>query len=245
MEYGIFPSIGFSLCALLYIIFIIIMYYSKKKYKNIENTIFLSLVLLTIIQIIIEFSFVKCLSDYDNLKTLAIPMCRLYICGSIIWIGVMSFYILVQLTRKYDVEVKKWKRKKILISLIIVTLILLTYSSFLSIDLHYVPDGIYTFTGDAKSVKYIFSFVLAVEMFYGLIIKDKSLTSLQKAPIYFAIIFLALSTIYEISAVEPFNIQNFQFATIIMALFFTFESQDSKLLLEHQESKNEAEKANK
>ena len=57
MVYNYFSSVGFSFCALCFLVLIVIMYTSKEKYKNIENTLFIALLALNGFLILDEFVY--------------------------------------------------------------------------------------------------------------------------------------------------------------------------------------------
>ena len=63
MVYNYFSSVGFSFCALCFLVLIVIMYTSKEKYKNIENTLFIALLALNGFLILDEFVYVYCISN--------------------------------------------------------------------------------------------------------------------------------------------------------------------------------------
>ena len=83
MVYNYFSSVGFSFCALCFLVLIVIMYSSKEKYKNIENTLFISLLAINGFLIINEFVYVYCLSIKDKIPLLTTIMCKIYLIGII------------------------------------------------------------------------------------------------------------------------------------------------------------------
>ena len=114
MQYQYFASIGFSFCALLFIVLIIFMYSRKEKYKNIENTLFILLLATTIFLIAVEFIYAFGLYKSEGLDepvAWAQFFCYVFLSGNIIWMGMFIYYMLVQCTRKYEREVKDRLRK--------------------------------------------------------------------------------------------------------------------------------------
>ena len=247
MNTNYFTSIGFSLCALLFVILMLIMYYGKEKPNNIENKLFAILSYAVITLIFIEFEYTHLLIDINKHPTLTNIMCRTYLIGIIVWMGIMEFYVLVQLTRTIsDVELKKKKRKQLLIILSAFVLSFIIYSCFLDIEYYDYTDRLYTFGGRASYPAFLMGFLGFASMIYGFIFKNKELTLKQKKPLIYCILFILGITIIQLFAENAdYNIQNFQFASLLMALFFTLENQDNKLLKQHEEQKTEAIKANK
>ncbi len=247
MSDNITISIGFSICAFIFLILIIIMYTSKKKFKNIENSLFLFLLVLSCLLIISEFFYVYCLTRINEIPGVTRVACRAYLYGIIIWMGVFIFYIITQLTRHIEDRQEKNKiRKKCLIILAIILFIITGISSFLPIEYYDYSEHLYVFGGPAVYPAYLMGAACMFTMIYGLLYKNKELTGKQKGPLAFAIAFVISITILQFFVEDAdYNMQNFQFATLLMALFFTLENQDNKLLKEHEEQRIEAEKANK
>ena len=246
LEYQIFSSIAFSLCALFFELFIIIMYINKKKYKNTENTIFLFLLFFTSILIFTEMGYVTTLSRSSTDSTSVIFMCRLYLNSLIIWLVSFMYYVFVLITKDLEIEVKKKRRKRMLYILGGLCAISMGISNMLDIEFFDYTNHIYSFTGDATYVPYFLALVLVIILVYGMVFNNYRIKSGQRKPILFSIILLVITTLLQFF-IESFdyNIQNFQFVVILMSLYFTFENLDVKLLEEHEIQKSEAEKANK
>ena len=58
MENYIFPSIGFTLCGLIFLTLIIVMYGVKKKFKGPKNSIYKFMLGLTMVLLLLEIFFV-------------------------------------------------------------------------------------------------------------------------------------------------------------------------------------------
>ena len=242
-----FASIAFSLCALVFALNVLIMHNSKQKFKNLENTVFYILLIMAIALILVEFLYVLCLAKVDGEPGwFTYFSCRLYLVGIIAWMFIFIYYILVQLTRKFEVEVKKKKRKNFLYILSGFAFIAIIFAIFLPIELHYSKDALYTFDGEATNIGYGVGAVLIISVIYWLFSSNKEMTNEQKRPLFVATAFVIGVTIIQffIDSAD-FNIQNFQFVSILASLFFTLESQDNKLLSEREKSKEEAEVLNK
>ena len=251
MEYSFFSSIAFSCCSLFFVILIFIMYNSKQKFKNIENTLFISLLIGATALIFIEFLYVYCLYRLQQFNNppgwFTYFSCKLYLVGIITWMYTFIFYILVQITRKYtDVEVKKAHRKRIFIALCVVTAISIGICIALPVTLNYGQNELLTFDGPATDIGYFVGGTLILVIIYWLITTNKGMVSDQKKPLIVAISFVIGLILLQFFVEEAdYNIQNFQFVSILAALFFTLESQDNKLLTEREKSKEEAEALNK
>ncbi len=247
MNNTLFASVAFSLCALFYEVFILVMYLNKKKFKNIENSIFILLMILTFGLIFVEIGYIYYLSIYDRVETLAKFMCRVYLNGIIAWLHVFIFYMYALQTKPIKSRTEKdTKRKYFLFLLCIFAFIIVVLSNLLPLNLYYGDSvDLYRFDGPGSNIVYFSAAIAILYMIYIFIIRKKFINVNQRKPMYFAIVFILLLNILQIFIpIIDYNTQNFQFVIILMALFFTLENQDTKLLSEHEESKAEADRAN-
>ena len=76
MTTSLFSSFGFSICALPFILLITIIYFSKKKFKGIENNVFAFLLIFTIILLILEIVCVHTMSIKNEIPILNEILCR-------------------------------------------------------------------------------------------------------------------------------------------------------------------------
>ena len=77
---------GFTICALVFLLLVSFMYLSKKKFKNLENNIYAFLLVLTIILLVLEIVCVYTMSIRDIIPLVNEILCRGYILGTIIWV---------------------------------------------------------------------------------------------------------------------------------------------------------------
>ena len=244
----LFASMAFSLCALFYEIFILLMYLSKKKFRNLENSIFIFLLILTFILIFIEIAYVYYLSIPEFVSSLGAFMCRLYLNGILLWLYTFVFYQYALITKPIkDRSIKNTKRKYFLFVLALTAFIAVIISNLLPIYIYTNgSNGLFRFEGPAVEVEFVLALLAILFMIYTFVLKKGIVNQNQKTPMYLCIFFVVAITILQIIVPKAdYNIQNFQFVLILMSLFFTLENQDTKLLSEHEESKKEAEEANK
>ena len=93
MDYALFSSMGFTICALVFTALVGFMYLSKKKFKNLENNVYAFMLLLTIILLILEIVCVYTMSIRNKIPLLNEILCRGYILGTIIWVTCLVIYI--------------------------------------------------------------------------------------------------------------------------------------------------------
>ena len=246
MDNNLFASVGFSTYSLFFALFILIMYFNKKRFKNIENSLFLTLLLLVIYIIFLEFGYVYYLYHDTNLKA-ALFLCRMWLDGIIVWMSFFTYYILVLRTRSIkDINRKKSIRKKLAYIFLGVTLLSLIAANILPIKLYDYTNHIYSFSGDATNIGFMTAAITIGTIIYAFVFRKDLLNSNQRKPVMFAIIvIITITAIQLINDKYDLNYQNFEFVLLLMTLYFTIESQDNKLLAEHEKSKEEAEKANR
>ena len=246
MVYNYFSSVGFSFCALCFLVLIVIMYTSKEKYKNIENTLFIALLALNGFLILDEFVYVYCISIKDSIPLLTTIMCKSYLIGIVCWMATFLYYMVAQITRKIEVQEEKESiRKKMLYLHIGLVILLSVLVLIFPIEYKDYTNHFYNFGGPAINIGYIMGAIVIVVALYWLFTTNKDMTKESKKPLLLAIFFnICIVAVQFFVPNADYNIQNFEFATILMALFFTLESQDNKLLSEREKSKEEAEKVN-
>ena len=245
MKYTLFPSIGFSICALVFLSLVGIMYLSKKKYKNLENNIFAFMLVFTIVLLILEIVCVYTMSIRDEIPKLNEMLCRGYILGSIIWTTSFIAYIWSLGTRNKKVKNKRKRNVILTILLFIIISILFGISCFNSITYSGGSGELYVIAGDAVSVVYVAGFVMVTVLLFFLLKNNLKLPWAQRAPIYFVVVFFAVVTAFQILSGYDFNDLTYIFAFCVTALYFTIESQDNKLINELEKSKEEAIEADK
>ncbi len=245
MKYTLFSSMGFTICALVFTILVGFMYLSKKKFKNLENNVYATMLLLTVILLVLEIACVCTMSIRDKIPLLNEVLCRGYILGTIIWVTCLIIYIWSMSDK--NKEKRNYKKTNLIISLIsFISIIMLFIISCLSPITYEGGNGeLYVIGGPAVNVIYLAGFVVIVMLLLAMFKNSMKLPLSQRAPIYFVIVFFVIVTAFQILGGYDFNDLTYIFAFCVMALYFTVESQDNKLLNELEKSKEEAELADK
>lgn len=245
MKYTLFPSIGFSICALVFLSLVGIMYLSKKKYKNLENNIFAFMLVFTIVLLILEIVCVYTMSIRNEIPKLNEVLCRGYILGSIIWTTSFIAYIWSLGTRNKKVKNKRKRNVILTILLFAIISILFVISCFSPITYSGGSGELYVIGGDAVSVVYVAGFAMVTALLFFLLKNNLKLPWAQRAPIYFVVVFFAVVTAFQVLSGYDFNDLTYIFAFGVTALYFTIESQDNKLIYELENSKEKAIEADK
>lgn len=245
MVSNVFASMGFTICALVFLLLIGFMYLSKKKFKDMANNIYAFMLLLTIILLILEITCVYTMSIRDKIPVINEMLCRGYILGVIIWVA--SLIIYVWSLGNTNKEKKNYRKNNIIIyTIAFVIVITLFIISCLSPIAYTGGNGeLYVIGGSATTVIYIASFIVSVILVFKLFANNINASISQRAPIYFVVTFFITITAWQMLNNYDFNDLTFILSFCVTGLYFTIESQDNKLLVELEKSKKEAEVADK
>lgn len=240
----LFFSVSFSVCALIFIIHIFIMYISKKKFKNVENSIFKYLLVGNAVTIIVEFASVLTLYNLPRLEGLANFICKLYEALICLWQFLFIFYILILNTREMtNIEERKKVRNSMLIGLSILYGICLVVMLISPIKYYDYTKSLYVFNGVGTTIIQVLG-ILSLILTLIAVTLNKKITKKQKLPNYICLTLLfILMIVHAILRIE-INLENFMFSLLLITLYFTLENQDNMILEELETSKKAADVAN-
>ena len=240
-----FSSIGFSVCAFIFLVLISIMYFTKRKQRKTHSNTFAFLIGITAFLLIMEVCYVYSMYKINTSPLLIEILCRTYLIGAIVWIASFVYYIIFSSISNYESEEKNKLRKKYMISLSLIALITSISSCFLPIEYNTSHTDIYSFAGTASYFIYVVGFIAGAIIMFMVMRKRFSFPKEKMIPLIFSLLFVISWLLYQAISGYDYNTLTYLFSFIIATLFFTIESQDSKLLAEVQASKEEAEAANK
>lgn len=221
------------IASLIYILFILILYCSKKRVDLFENKVYFSLIIANAIGVVLE---IICLV-YPKYTLFSNIIVRFFMSYLMIWGGLLTLYI-VAISNKNEMEIKKIK-KFFILSYIIFSIPI----TFLPMD--FIAKGGSYFT-DGLCVKY----VVAVSSLYMLLdaiifIKNIKTIALKKClPIIAYFIFMGFVIIFQrlypeisiLTAAETF---------VTLLMYHTIENPDMKMINALNMAKDQAEKANR
>ena len=238
---GLFPSIGFTICGLVFLVLTMLMYFTKKKFDNLENSIYRALIVLTFINLILEFICVYTISIRDSIPVINEILCRGFILGCIVWVITFIGYIWSLGKKEVSKEKSKTYKKFLALFIILIGIICFTISCLLPIEYTAGLNSEFNVIGGpGVYVLYGVSFVLVVIFLFYLLRNRANLPLSHRLAFYFSFIFFivvtALQTIYM-----DFNDLTFIFSFFVIVMYFTIESQDNQLLNELEKSKNKAQ----
>ena len=240
MRISLFPSIGLTICGLVFLSLIMLMYLSKKKYGSLENTIYRFMLILTMFLLFIELFFAISMWKTTTIGVINEILARLYILGCIIWVTCLIFYVWSlgkrNATKKND---KKYKLRITLIFFVIVS-ILFMISCMLPVTYSGGNGDLYVIGGKAVYVLNLIGFVMIIVLLFALLNNKTDITLKQKLPLYFAFILFVGTTAVQWIINYDFNDLTYIFSVAMVAMYFTIENQDNKLINELERAKDEA-----
>lgn len=108
-------SIGLTLSGMVFITFIAAIYFTKKKYKSLENSIYRFLLITTMVLLVLELVCVYTMSIRDKIPIINEFLCRLYILGDVVWFVVIIGYVKsLSVDKKYDNPLDFFRKRKCL-----------------------------------------------------------------------------------------------------------------------------------
>ena len=237
-------SITLTIVGLIFTITIAIIYFRKKKYKDLKNSIYRFILLYTILISIMEICCVYTMSIRDRIPLFNEIFCRTYLLGIITWFSAVVCYI-ISLLNENITTVKEILRNKILLGYIAIFSVLFIISCFLNIE--YTIDGIsnyYVIGGNVTKILYIGYVLVGIFLAKILLIDLKKTEVIKKIPIITLLVLYFFLGIVQLIYYD-LNEVIFIFSFSVVSIYFTFESQDMQLVVELDEAKKQAELADK
>ena len=246
MASSFFAGTGLTICALVFLTLIIILISSKLQSDSAESKIYLANLYLTVVLLILELLTTITIPKRDSIPRLNDILCEGYVFLSIVWeeLFVAYTYFLLHKDKKMVFDKRFYKRVilstigALMIPILIVALLDVSYDGGM-------PGEPWVIVGGAINILHLFSFVGAISIIMIFISKKDAIKNLYISPLIFAFIVFCLSFVLQMLLGFKINESAFMFSLIMVILYFTVESQDSKLMEVVEETKKEAEHANK
>lgn len=240
-----FKNISLSLSGLVFAILIAVVYFKKKRYNSIENNIYRILIMVTIGLLVLEMSS-NIIISYRNLFPLITELlCRLFILTSAAWFVFLIAYMEALLDPGKYKNIRDVFSKKTMSFFLITVFILYVISCFS--PLTYTSDKHSEFNligGDAVFVLYVV-FIIAMFLITRVLLKNLERSILiKRMPIVFYLLMLGIIKLFQYFYT---NLSDFGFmcSVCIVAMYFTIENQDLKLVSELEVARKNAEDADK
>lgn len=243
-------SSAISLVGLCYSIVIMCLYLWKRRVKSerkVANLFFTILVIFLVFLGFLDIGCVVAIVGMDKHPVFTEVLCRLHILADIIFTSVSLVYI-YSVTINEALITNYTKVRRVLgASLIVIDMLIYLLTFMLPIAYHTNINPNYLLIGGPGMYPiYILSLMGAIASVIMIWKYKKTNPKELTVPVaYFSVVFLFFSIIVFVVFEYRFNMIYIMYVFLINALFFTVESQDTKLLAQAEESRREAEIANK
>ena len=227
-------NLYFLIISFIYLILVMIIYFSKKKINTSENKVYSILLTVTLLGVVIDFSSVY--MAFSGLHNSFFGFVnRLYLVYLLTWISLLTSYsFIISLSKK----AAKKGTSFIKIIYIPMAIFLLFY------PLAYTVEGNEFFThGLSANAMYGLSTIYVIVMIICLLSNIKNLKQKKYVPIIFYIFIGTFITLIQLFNPSILIITSMEaFVTILM--YFTIENPDLKMIEELNIARDQADKAN-
>lgn len=243
-----FSSVGFTICAFVFMVILTIIYANKKKNGAKISVLFFILLTAVFLPLIFEIAanavaaFVPI--NFGPKKIIYTILIKIYIILSMYWLAIYGYYVLelvLNRVKNKDVDDKKSSRNRMIfytITIILSIIIgnLLPYDIFLT-----GAQGALVIRGAASIVLNIEFILVYTFMFFILIFNKQKFPDVHFLPyILVFILYIVLLVISLFFGYYSNNLISF-FGFLICIIFFTIESQDTIILENYKKFKSDEE----
>ena len=233
-------SVGltFVFCALCFSTVINAVYFSKKRIKSFETTLYGYLAIVNFIGLVLELA---CGTVYgmNNVPVFVLDIfVKLYMTVLIGWAFLFLFYVIINSRSKYENSTKKLLNIAEVIFFTVIMIMLL-------LPITHVNDGGNTYaTGASVYYTYICSAILVTIMLITCLVNFKKFNNKKIFPIAAFLLLGTITTIIQL--IHPELLITTAMETyVVFIMYFTIENPDIKLIEELNIAKEQAEKANR
>ena len=227
-------NLYFLIISFIYLILVMIIYFSKKKINTSENKVYSILLTVTLLGVVIDFSSVY--MAFSGLHNSFFEFVnRLYLVYLLTWISLLTSYSFIISLSKKDT-----KKGTSFIKIIYVPMAIF----LLFYPLAYTVEGNEFFThGLSANAMYGLSTIYVIVMIICLLSNIKNLKQKKYVPIIFYIFIGTFITLIQLFNPSILIITAMEaFVTILM--YFTIENPDLKMIEELNIARDQADKAN-
>ena len=222
--------------ALVYIILLMFIYFSKRRYKSKENKIYSFLIITSFIGVLLELGCRLTVPLLNEIPKTTFLITKLYLVYLLTWVTLLSLYTFIIVNNPQS----KFKHTKIsIIITYIINIIIIFY-----LPINYYNDGelIYTY-GLSVYWVYIISFVYIIISIINILLSKTNLKDKKLIPIIAFIIIGTITTIIQL--INPGMLLATSMETFVTVLmYFTIENPDMKMLEEVNKAKKISDNAN-
>ena len=232
---------AFTICSLFYSILLIIIYFNKERIKTFETTIYSSLVVLNLINVIFALATYYVIKYFPNLYFLYYSIPKLLLISYMAYLSMFTLYVVyISFSNKKKKENKIVKKCSNYITVLFILSVILI--SFLKLD-YYVKDKIVYTYGPSANVVYVFTSLMVIFWLVCIIINYKNIKNKKYYPVFTYIFFITLVALLQ--KINPALLLSTAVGTFVTFLMYhTIENPDVKMIKQLEVAKEQAVKAN-
>ncbi|MDO5568743.1 MAG: hypothetical protein Q4G04_01340 [bacterium] len=228
-----------TICSLLYVIILGIVYFKKKKIDSYENKIFSKIIISNVIGLILHLSLYCLMSFFGTNNVYTIVVSKVYLIYLITYMILFTGYVfIISMKNKTNIE----KKYKLLMICSLIIIILLSFIiCYLPIEFHNEIGKMYSY-GKSVTVVYLVGFAV---IFLNVIFLLRNLNNALDKKYYPLFLYFLLGLV---TTLIQFKYPYIQLITakdslIIFLMYFTIENPDIKMIKELTYSKEVAERS--
>lgn len=235
-------SIFFQLCSLFYIFLLIVVYFSKKRLKSVENRLYILLAITNFLGLFLDIFSVFTIRNMNTHPILNFYISKFYLIYLLTWITLFTIYIFIISTKnKSNAKTKEYITKiftifSIIYSLLVIAIIVLPLYCFNE------NNVVYSY-GPSASLLYIVSGIYMIIWIICMISNLKNIKSKKYFPI-FAYMIIGIVVIYIQMNNPGLLLMSSMETFVTFLMYFTIENPDLKIIEELNIARDQADKAN-
>ena len=237
-------SIYFQSLSLIYIILLIIIYFTKKHLSSIENTIFSILIVINCIGLILDIASIFTIINMDSLPLINVIITNLYLIYLLTWISLLTLYIYT-ISFKDNGNNKSFNNKfKIVLKFEIIMYIISVIIVFALPLYYFYQDNIIYSYGPSSIFLYVISSLYILSWIYCMIKNFKNIKNKKYLPM-FAYMTIGIVVIIIQGSNPSVLLMTSMESFIVFLMYFTIENPDLQMLKEFHKARELAEESNK
>ena len=237
-------SIYFQSISLIYIILLIIIYFTKKHLSSIENSIFSILIVINCIGLILDIASIFTIINMDSLPLINVIITKLYLIYLLTWISLLTLYIYT-ISFKDNGNNKSFNNKfKIVLKFEIIMYIISVIIVFALPLYYFYQDNIIYSYGPSSIFLYVISSLYILSWIYCMIKNFKNIKNKKYLPM-FAYMTIGIVVIIIQGSNPSVLLMTSMESFIVFLMYFTIENPDLQMLKEFHKARELAEESNK
>lgn len=241
----VFQFVGIQIFSVMYLLLILIVYSSKKRYVSVENSIFKILLVFTLFELLLDISVSYSIRFLVSMPIICNILCKISLVGYHIWAAFLMLYVILLGNNKNYKSFMELLKKSWKCQVCTIVVFLLAFVIFL-LPISYIYDETYNIsyiTGICTSYTYFVTIAYLFIILVTALINKNKVSFSKRIPIFTFIITSSIFLpIQRFNADVPVLIVPLM-AFAIMIMYFTLENPDLKLIKELNDLKLKAEES--